>query len=66
PARHGPVIGVGDIGDVLERICPTVEQVATITNRSGVANQEAGLPVYLCLDPERQLADIWDEVRHYN
>jgi hypothetical protein len=66
PERHGPVIGVGQIGDVLDRICPDTVEVATITNPYGVENEEAGLPLYLCLAPEGQLADIWDEVRHYN
>ncbi|MDH3295091.1 MAG: glycosyltransferase family 39 protein [Acidimicrobiia bacterium] len=66
PDRHGPVIGVGQIGDVLERICPATVQAGTITNPYGVENEEAGLPLYLCLAPEGQLADIWAEVRHYN
>ena len=66
PDRHGPVIGVGQIGDVLERICPGTVQAGTITNPYGVENEEAGLPIYLCLAPEGQLADIWDDVRHYN
>ncbi len=66
PDGHGPVIGVGQIGDVLERICPDTVEVATITNPYGVENEEAGLPIYLCLEPEGQLADIWPDVRHYN
>ena len=64
PARHGPVIGVGQIGDVLERICPATVQAGTITNPYGVENEETGLPLYLCLAPEGQLADIWADVRH--
>ena len=66
PDRHGSVIGVGQIGDVLARICPDTVEVATITNPYGVENEEAGLPIYLCLAPDGQLADIWDDVRHYN
>ncbi|MDH5616210.1 MAG: glycosyltransferase family 39 protein, partial [Acidimicrobiia bacterium] len=66
PDRHGPVIGVGQIGDVLDRICPTTAQAGTITNPYGVENEEAGLPLYLCMAPEGQLADIWNDVRHYN
>jgi hypothetical protein len=66
PDRHGPVIGIGQIGDVLDRICPTTVQADTITNPYGVENEEAGLPLYLCMAPEGQLADIWDDVRHYN
>jgi 4-amino-4-deoxy-L-arabinose transferase-like glycosyltransferase len=66
PDPHGPVIGVGQIGDVLERICPATVQAGTITNPYGVENEEAGLPLYLCLAPEGQLSDIWADVRHYN
>jgi 4-amino-4-deoxy-L-arabinose transferase-like glycosyltransferase len=66
PDRHGPVIGVGQIGDVLERICPTTVQAGTITNPYEVENEEAGLPLYLCLAPEGQLADVWAGVRHFN
>ncbi|MDF1596373.1 MAG: glycosyltransferase family 39 protein [Acidimicrobiia bacterium] len=66
PGHHGPIIGVGQIGDVLAGICPTTVQAGTITNPYGVENEEAGLPLFLCLAPEGQLADIWDQVRHYN
>ncbi len=66
PARHGPVIGVGQIVDVLQRICPDVARVGTITNPWGVQNEENGLPLLLCTDPVGQLADVWDAARHYN
>ena len=66
PDRHGPVIGVGQIGDVIARICPDVTQVDIITNPYEVENEEFGLPIHLCLTPEGQLADIWDDLRHYN
>ncbi len=66
PPEHGAVIGVGYVDDVMNRICPAVEAVATISNPYGVVNEEAGLPIFLCLDPVSQLAEIWPEVRHYN
>ena len=66
PDRHGPVIGVGQIGDVIQRICPDMIQAGTISNPYGVENEEAGLPLFLCLDPVGQLADIWPDVGHYN
>ncbi len=66
PMEHGPLIGIGPIGDPLRRICPGVQQVGTITNPHGVENEEYGLPLWLCLEPTGQLADIWDDVRHYN
>lgn len=66
PDKHGPVIGVGDIGDVLRRICPGSVEVDRISNPWSVDNEEFGLPLHLCLAPEGQLADIWDDVKHYN
>ena len=66
PVPHGPVIGVGRIGDALLSICPRVEQVGQIGNPYGVENEEAGAPLFLCLDPARQLADVWAELKHYN
>ncbi len=66
PSEHGPIIGVGAIGDVLLRICSDTTEVGRITNPYGVENEEYGLPLYLCLSPEGQLSDIWDEVKHYN
>lgn len=65
PDRHGPVIGVGWVGDVLRRICPDTAEVGKISNPYGVENEEAGLPLFLCLAPERQLAEIWEDVRHF-
>lgn len=65
PEHHGPIIGVGAVGDVLASICPDTSLVATIGNPSGIENEEAGQPLFLCLHPDRQLADIWDSVRHY-
>jgi 4-amino-4-deoxy-L-arabinose transferase-like glycosyltransferase len=66
PLMHGPLIGVGPVGDPLRRICPGVKQVAAITNPYGVENEEFGLPLWLCLEPTGQMAEIWDDVRHYN
>lgn len=66
PDRHGPIVGVGQVGDALELVCPDYEQVGTITNTSGVANEENGLPLYLCMAPSGQLSDVWDHVRHFN
>ena len=66
PDHHGPVIGVGWVGDVLRSICSNTVEVATISNPYGVENEEAGLSLFLCLAPERELANIWEDVRHYN
>jgi 4-amino-4-deoxy-L-arabinose transferase-like glycosyltransferase len=66
PERHGPVIGVGAVEPSLRMVCPGLQRVGTIGNPYGVDNEEAGLPLYLCLEPQRQLADVWEAVRHYN
>lgn len=66
PSPHGPIIGVGGVGGTLRSICPGLRQVGEITNPWDVENEELGLPLWLCLDPVRQLADIWPDVKHYN
>lgn len=66
PEAHEAIIGVGAVGDQLRAVCPGLRQVDTIVNPHGVENEEYGLPLWLCLAPARQLADVWDEVRHYN
>jgi 4-amino-4-deoxy-L-arabinose transferase-like glycosyltransferase len=66
PIDHGPIIGVGYIGDVVESVCPTVIQVATLGNPYGVENEVVGQPMWLCLEPVGQLADLWNSSRHYN
>lgn len=66
PSDHGPIIGIGPIGNQLRRICSGSTEVGRITNRYGVENEEFGLPLYLCLAPEGRLGDIWDDVKHYN
>jgi len=66
PGVHGPIIGVGGVGDTLRAICPTIQQVGTISNPWEIGNEEMGLPLWLCLAPRGQLADIWPDVKHYN
>ncbi len=66
PDAHGPIIGVGYVKDVMDLVCPGYETVASISNPYGVANEEAGLPLYLCLEPDAQLSGVWESVKHYN
>ena len=66
PDHHGPIVGVGQVGYVLEQVCPDYRQVGTISNPYGVENEELGLPLYLCLSPTSQLSDVWEFVKHYN
>lgn len=66
PAAHGPVIGVGPIGDTLDLICDDVLRVGTVSNRWDVPNETNGYPLLLCPAPRRQLSEVWDQLRHYN
>jgi 4-amino-4-deoxy-L-arabinose transferase-like glycosyltransferase len=66
PDDHGPIIGVGSVGPLLELICPDLAEVAMLGNPYGVENEVVGKPVLLCMEPHGQLADIWDEARHFN
>ncbi len=66
PNDHGPVIGVGATGDVIRRICPNPTQAGRISNPYDVQNEEWGLPIYLCMEPRRQLAEIWNDVKHFS
>ncbi len=66
PGRHGPVIAVGWVGNAVQSICPNVQQVDEISNPYGVDNEESGLPIFLCLEPAGQLADVWDDAKHFN
>ncbi len=66
PPEHGPVIGLGPIESTMALFCDDVERVGTISNPWEVDNEELGNPILLCRQPSRQLADVWNEVRHYN
>ena len=45
---------------ILEGYLPPFDATAVARLR------EAGLPILVCRDPVPQLAEVWDEVRHYN
>ena len=66
PGDHGPIIGVGRVDGVLAGICPDLRQVDTLGNPYGVENEVMGQPLWICLEPQGQLADIWATARHYN
>lgn len=66
PTAHGPVIGVGFVGPLLETICPGLERIGTLGNPFDVENEVMGQPLFLCLDPSGQLSDVWEDARHFN
>jgi hypothetical protein len=66
PPEHGAIIAVGNVTSLLSIICPDLEEVAVLGNPYGVENEVVGKPLLLCLNPRGQLADIWDEARHFN
>ncbi len=43
-----------------------VERAATISNRPGVDNEEAGLPVWVARGLKRPWADMWPDLQHYD
>ena len=59
----GPVDGT-HYPRLLKRYCREVRQVATITNRDGIHNQERGGHLYLCTDLIRPWGQSWGSLRH--
>ena len=66
PASHGPIVSLGYGAAQVRSICPDQVKVATLSNPYGVENEVVDQEVWLCLRPTGQLADIWDDLRHYN
>jgi len=50
----------------MDLVCQGDETVATISNPYGVANEEAGLALYHCLEPDTQLSGVGESVKHCN
>ncbi|MDQ6791257.1 MAG: glycosyltransferase family 39 protein [Candidatus Dormibacteraeota bacterium] len=65
PARMSPnvVIAVGYERQDLEPLFADVTQVGTISNSYGVANQEAGMPIFVCRSPRRPLWQAWPSLK---
>jgi hypothetical protein len=63
---HGTIIGVGYVPDAMRTICQTIDRAAVITNDAHLENDEYGTEVWLCQHPTGQLADIWDDLRHFD
>jgi 4-amino-4-deoxy-L-arabinose transferase-like glycosyltransferase len=65
PARMSPdiVIAIGYRRQDLDPLFANVTQVGTITNSSGVENQEAGMPIFVCRSPRRPLWQAWPSLK---
>jgi 4-amino-4-deoxy-L-arabinose transferase-like glycosyltransferase len=65
PARMSPnvVIAVGYERQDLEPLFADVTEVGTISNSYGVANQEAGRPIFVCRSPRRPLWQAWPSLK---
>jgi Dolichyl-phosphate-mannose-protein mannosyltransferase len=65
PARMDPdvVIAVGYRRQDLEPLFASVTQVGTVGNSYGVANQEAGRPIFVCRSPRRPLWQAWPSLK---
>jgi hypothetical protein len=53
-------------GAYLSQFFGRVRVAATLSNPSGVNNQERGGHVYVCTDPRESWARIWPRLRHYD
>jgi hypothetical protein len=60
------VVGLTDSARDLAPYFGEVTRVATIHNRSGIANDEEGLPVWLCREQRAPWPAIWLGFRHYD
>ncbi|MDQ6774569.1 MAG: hypothetical protein M3024_16575 [Candidatus Dormibacteraeota bacterium] len=65
PARMNPdvVIAVGYERQDLQPLFADVKEVGTVTNSYGVANQEAGKPIFVCRSPRRPLVQAWPSLK---
>jgi hypothetical protein len=61
----GPMDVTG-YGAYLRQFFGTVRVAATLSNPSGVDNQEQGGHVYVCTQPRESWAHIWPQLRHYD
>jgi 4-amino-4-deoxy-L-arabinose transferase-like glycosyltransferase len=64
PSDVGPIILLGTFGASIDRICPDLERVGTVTNEASLANDENGTPIWVCREPTSSLASVWPELRH--
>jgi hypothetical protein len=65
PARMDPetVVAVGYDRAKLERYFGNVEQVGVVSNDYGVANEEAGGPIFVCRQPKQPLWQAWPSLK---
>jgi len=52
--------------DYLSRFFTSVQPVATLSNLTGIHNQEQGGHIYLCTGPRSPWAQLWPLLRHYS
>jgi hypothetical protein len=64
PESATTVIAVGFDEPTLRRWFASVQQVARLDNRIGLATLEQGRPVFICTDRRDSWAQLWPELRH--
>jgi len=57
-AHWDPAAFAADFGQCQRR--------ATVTNAAGVANEELGAGVWVCLDPPRRWSELWERLSFYS
>jgi 4-amino-4-deoxy-L-arabinose transferase-like glycosyltransferase len=61
-----PVIVVGYGAAWLDRACTEWASAGSITNSSGIENEEMDLPLAVCHELRRPWSEVWDDAKHYN
>ncbi len=60
------VVAVGYAPEWLDTHFGSCEVAAQLDNGVGIPNEEQGLPILVCRDPNRTWAELWPDLRHYD
>ncbi len=63
---RGPADRAADFQRHLSRFFHSVQPVATLSNPTGIHNQEWGGQIYLCTGPVTPWVQLWPQLRHYD
>jgi hypothetical protein len=65
PKRATTAVAIGLDRSQLTPFFRSVRLAAHVTNRVGVANDEAGAPIWVCTGRTRPWSAIWPHLKHY-
>ena len=66
PEGSDVVVAVGYSPEWLDADFGSCEVAAQLDNGVGIPNEEQGLPILVCRDPNRTWAELWPDLRHYD